>query len=284
MLINGKKIADDILALLKKDIEELNIQPKLVFILVGQHAPSQTYVRMKKKACQKVGILSEVIECEKEIPERDLIKKVEECNSDSSIHGILVQLPLPSHIDEKKIMFAIDPKKDVDGFHPLNIGKMFLGDFSSLLPCTPHGILMLLKKSEISAEGKHVVIIGRSNIVGKPLAAMLIQNKKECNATVTVCHSRTRNLQEYTKKADILITAIGKPNFIKKEMVKKDSIIIDVGINRIEENNRSKLVGDVDFEDVAPHVSKITPVPGGVGPMTIAMLLHNTFLASRLVQ
>lgn len=272
-LIDGKKIANEIMREIETEISAITgRKPGLAFLLVGTDPASQSYVRSKKKACASTGIVSTLLEFPTTIAESDLIFQIERLNSDASIDGILVQLPLPPHIDEKRIMLAIDPRKDVDGFHPLNVGKMLLGDDSGLLPCTPHGIKILLEKSRIPVEGKHVVVVGRSNIVGKPLAAILMQKKQGCNATVTVCHSRSERLIEITASADILVAAIGIPSFIGPKMVKPGVTVIDVGINR----QNGKIVGDVDFEKVFPLVSQITPVPGGVGPMTIAMLLKNT--------
>ncbi len=271
-LIDGKKIANEIMKEIETEISALTgRKPGLAFLLVGENPASQSYVRSKKKACALTGIASTLLTFPTSIAESDLITQIERLNQDSSIDGILVQLPLPSHIDEKKIMLAINPKKDVDGFHPLNVGKMLLGDDSGLLPCTPLGIKVLLERSRISVDGKHVVVVGRSNIVGKPLAAILMQKKQGCNATVTVCHSRSEHLVQIAASADILVSAIGIPSFIHPAMVKPGAVAIDVGINRIE----NKIVGDIDFEKVFPIASHITPVPGGVGPMTIAMLLKN---------
>ncbi len=273
-LIDGKKIAAEITHELAEEVAKLsNRKPGLAFILVGNHPASQIYVSAKKKACAKVGIRSLLLEFPSAIAQSDLLEQIEKLNRDETIDGILVQLPLPPHINEQAVTLAIDPAKDVDGFHPLNMGKMLLGDNSAILPCTPHGIQVLLERSGVNTNGKHVVIIGRSNIVGKPLAAMLMQKKHGANATVTVCHSGSENVSEILQSADILVAAIGKAKFIKKEMVKKGAVIIDVGISRSE----GQIVGDVDFENVAPVASHITPVPGGVGPMTIAMLLQNTF-------
>ncbi len=240
-------------------------------MVVGENPASQIYVQNKKLACEKVGIKSVSHELKEDVQEQELIQLINKLNSDKEIHGILVQLPLPAHIDENKIINAINPEKDVDGFHPLNIGKMMLG-LKTLLPCTPSGIIEILKRSSIQIEGKHVVMVGRSNIVGKPVAQLLL-NK---NATITICHSKTKNLKEITRQADILVVALGKAKFIKKDMIKDKVIIIDVGINRLENN---KICGDVDFENVKNKASLITPVPGGVGPMTIAMLLKNTLEA-----
>jgi methylenetetrahydrofolate dehydrogenase (NADP+)/methenyltetrahydrofolate cyclohydrolase len=273
-LIDGKKIAAEITRELEEQVSKLtNRKPGLAFILVGGHQASQIYVSAKKKACAKVGIRSLLLEFPSSIAQSDLLEQIEKLNLDSTIDGILVQLPLPPHINEQAVTVAIDPAKDVDGFHPLNMGKMLLGDDSAILPCTPHGIQILLERSGIPISGKHVVIVGRSNIVGKPLAAILMQKKQGANATVTVCHSRSENISEILQSADILVAAIGGAKFIKKHMVKKGVVIIDVGISRID----GQIVGDVDFENVAPLASHITPVPGGVGPMTIAMLLQISF-------
>jgi methylenetetrahydrofolate dehydrogenase (NADP+)/methenyltetrahydrofolate cyclohydrolase len=273
-IINGKEIAEEIKNEIKNEITKLKTKPCLAVIVVGKNPSSQIYVKNKKLACEKVGIKSISHELKENTSEKELLKLINNLNSDKNIHGILVQLPLPIHIDENKIINAINPEKDVDGFHPLNIGKMMLGT-KTLLPCTPAGIIEILKRSNVEIEGKHAVVLGRSNIVGKPLAQLLLNE----NATISICHSKTKSLAEISKQADILIVAIGKANFITKEMIKKDAIIIDVGINRMENN---KICGDVDFEDVKNKASLITPVPGGVGPITIAMLLQNTLKAYNL--
>lgn len=276
-IIDGKKIAREIQHTIAHEVSLLsNQKPGLAFILVGDNPASQTYVRAKKRACAATGIASILIELPQTISEEELLTHIHQLNNDPLINGILIQLPLPLHINDRAVMFAIDPNKDVDGFHPINIGKMLLGEETGFLPCTPNGIHVLLKKCHIPITGKHVVIVGRSNIVGKPLAAILMQKKPSCNATVTIAHSQSENLIEITQSADILIAAIGKPHFIRKEMVRKGVVVIDVGINRLSDKT---LVGDVDFEQVAPLASWITPVPGGVGPMTIAMLLQNTLLS-----
>jgi methylenetetrahydrofolate dehydrogenase (NADP+)/methenyltetrahydrofolate cyclohydrolase len=272
-LIDGKKIAAEITRELEEQVSKLsNRKPGLAFILVGDHQASQIYVSAKKKGCAKVGIRSLLLEFPSTIAQGDLLEQIAKLNLDPTIDGILVQLPLPPHINEQAVTLAIDPGKDVDGFHPLNMGKMLLGYDSAILPCTPHGIQVLLERSGIPISGKHVVIMGRSNIVGKPLAAILMQKKQGANATVTVCHSGSENISEILQSADILVAAIGQAGFIKKHMIKKGVVIIDVGISRID----GQIVGDVDFENIAPLASHITPVPGGVGPMTIAMLLQNT--------
>jgi methylenetetrahydrofolate dehydrogenase (NADP+)/methenyltetrahydrofolate cyclohydrolase len=274
MLIDGKKIAAEIQAEIAEKVSGLKERkPGLSLVLVGDHPASLSYVKAKKKVCAAVGINSTILELPSSIAERDLIQVIEALNHDPTVDGILVQLPLPKHIDEKLITAAIYPNKDVDGFHPINVGKMLLGEEDGFLPCTPYGIQVLLQRSQIPVEGKHVVILGRSNIVGKPLAAILMQRKPHCNATVTIAHSKSERLIELTRSADILVAAIGQPQFVKKEMVQKGATVIDVGINRLP---NGKLVGDVDFEEVSTSCSHITPVPGGVGPMTIAMLLKNT--------
>jgi len=277
-IIDGKKIAESIRQDLKDGVEELSekgVTPGLAVILVGDNSASRTYVTNKQKSCQALGMKSVLIELSEEITENELLEKIEELNADESIHGILVQLPLPVQINEKKVIEKIHPEKDVDGFHPINIGKMMTGQ-NTFLPCTPFGIMEMIKHEGISIEGKHVVVIGRSNIVGKP-AGQLFLNE---NATVTYCHSKTKNLSSYTKQADILVAAIGKAKFVTEEMVKEDAVVIDVGMNR---DNTGKLCGDVDFEHVKNKASYITPVPGGVGPMTITMLLSNTLKSAKKV-
>jgi len=276
MIIDGKKIGQQIREEIKTEISKLSGSPGLTFVLVGNDPASHTYVGMKKKGCAHVGIRSNVIELPETVSQTELLNTIEDLNQDPNVDGILVQLPLPKQIDENKVMLTIDPMKDVDGFHPVNVGKMLLGDESGFLPCTPHGIKVLLEKSKIDPAHKHVVVVGRSNIVGKPLAAILVQKKPYCNATVTIAHSGTKDLAQITRQADILVAAIGKEHFIKKEMVKPKAVVIDVGINRITKSGKSVLVGDVDFDEVSKVASHITPVPGGVGPMTITMLLQNT--------
>lgn len=274
MMIDGKALSGKIKKDLKEKISKLkDKKPGLSFILVGFDEASQSYVKMKKKACSEIGFHSEVHQLDESISEKELLSLIHKCNKDSKIHGILVQQPLPSHIDTSKVTEAIDPKKDVDGFHPINIGKLLLGQKDGFFPCTPYGILKLLEEAKIETASKHVVILGRSNIVGKPLAALLMQKEHYGNATVTVAHSKTKDLKQLCKTADILIAAIGKPHFVTADMVKENAIVIDVGINR----QKNKIVGDVDFESVSKKCAKITPVPGGVGPMTIAMLLQNTY-------
>lgn len=269
-LIDGKQISTQIKEELKEKVSVLKQQGKeitLAVIQVGADPASSVYVRNKKNACEYIGIRSLAYELEETVTEEELVRLVEELNDREDVHGILVQLPLPKHINEDLIIKTISPKKDVDGFHPMNVGALTIGQ-PSFVSCTPAGVIQLLKRSDISIEGKECVVIGRSNIVGKPMATLLLQE----NGTVTICHSKTKNLKEVTKRADILVVAIGKPKFVTKEFVKEGAVVIDVGIHR-DENN--KLCGDVDYEDVVDHVSAITPVPGGVGPMTISMLMNN---------
>lgn len=275
-IISGKELASEIKQDLAKEIERLkvkNLIPKLVVVLVGDNPASLSYVKGKEKAAAEIGMESEVITLPVETTEADLLALLDELNDNDAVHGILVQLPLPDQINEQKVIDRINPKKDVDGFHPINIGKMMTGE-DSFLPCTPYGIITMIKSKGVEIEGKHAVIIGRSNIVGKPVGQLLLNE----NATVTYCHSKTENMQKYTQAADILIVAIGKENFIKQEDVKEGAVIIDVGINRTQEG---KLTGDVDFAEVVEKAGYITPVPGGVGPMTITMLLSNTIKAAK---
>lgn len=279
-ILDGKKLSLSLQEELQKKISLLKQRkPGLAFLLVGENPASETYVRMKQKACAFVGIHSFFKHFPAAVKESVLLKEIERYNQDPHVDGILVQMPLPEGIDAKKVMSAIDPSKDVDGFHPYNVGKMLLGEEDGFFPCTPLGIQILLEKNHIDISSKHVVIIGRSNIVGKPLAAILMQKRKGCNATVTVAHSGTSHLKELSLSADILVGALGKPKFITKDMVKKGAVVVDVGISKIYDPNQktSKIVGDVDYEEVAPIASAITPVPGGVGPMTIAILLQNTY-------
>ncbi|MDN3506292.1 MAG: bifunctional methylenetetrahydrofolate dehydrogenase/methenyltetrahydrofolate cyclohydrolase FolD [Simkaniaceae bacterium] len=281
LIIDGKKIAAEIETQLKQ--ASLKIQgrkPALAFVLVGKDPASIAYIKRKKKKCQEVGILSIDHELSDSTTEDQLLILIQKLNEDKTVDGILVQLPLPSHIHTEKILESIDPKKDVDGFHPLNVGRLLIGEKTGFFPCTPYGITILLKHAGIDTSGKHVVIVGRSNIVGKPLAALLMQKAEGANATVTVAHSQTKNLETICRSADILIAAIGKSHFVTADMVKEGATVIDVGINKLDD----KLVGDVDFESVAPKCQAISPVPGGVGPMTIAMLLSNTLLAYQRYQ
>ncbi|MEE1243940.1 bifunctional methylenetetrahydrofolate dehydrogenase/methenyltetrahydrofolate cyclohydrolase FolD [Frisingicoccus sp.] len=276
-IIDGKKISSEIKNELKEKVAALKAEGKeitLAVIQVGSDPASTVYVGNKKKACEYIGIRSLAYELPEETTEAELLKLVGELNQRSDVHGILVQLPVPKHIDEDKIIRAIDPAKDVDGFSPLSVGALCIGQ-PGFVSCTPAGIIQLLKRSGISIDGKECVIVGRSNIVGKPMALLLLRE----NGTVTVCHSRTKDLKEVCKRADILVAAIGKPKFFNHEYVKEGAVVIDVGIHRNENN---KLCGDVDYDDVFPHVSAITPVPGGVGPMTIAMLMYNCVQAAEM--
>ena len=271
MIIDGKKEAANLREEIKNEILEIkkkiNKNPSLTVILIGDFAPSQIYVRNKEKISTEVGITSNVIKYPKEVSEKEVLDKINELNNDKNISGILVQLPLPEQISKEKIINAIDPKKDVDGFNPINVGNLASG-YKSIVPCTPLGCLLLIKKVEKNLSGKHAVIIGRSNLNGKPMAQLLLKE----NCTVTVVHSKTNNLQEECLKADILVAAVGVPNLVKKNWVKSSAIIIDVGINKVGD----KIVGDVNFEEIKDNIKAITPVPGGVGPMTIACLLKNT--------
>jgi len=285
-LIDGKAIARQVRAELKEDIESLKtrgVTPGLAAVLIGDDPASHIYVRNKEKACKKVGIYSEVIRQPADFPETELIQLIDELNARSDIHGILIQSPVPNHIDEPAMVLRIDPAKDVDGFHPQNVGKMLLGA-PTFLPCTPLGIVRMLQEIEVDPRGKKTVVLGRGNIVGKPLAAMLMQKQPGCNATVTICHTGTADIPNETRQADILIVAIGRTKFVGPDMIKNGAIIIDVGVNRVDDASREKgyyICGDVDFEGCLEKASMITPVPGGVGPMTIAMLLHNTVQAAK---
>ncbi|MBU1096617.1 MAG: bifunctional methylenetetrahydrofolate dehydrogenase/methenyltetrahydrofolate cyclohydrolase FolD [Bacteroidetes bacterium] len=285
VLIDGKAIAEDIRRELKEKVDSVRKQhakvPGLVTIIVGDNPASRLYVNMKSKACNEIGMMSKIEELSADISEEELLQKVKQYNNNTEYHGILVQLPLPKHINEDRVIESISVSKDVDGFHPVNTGNLMIGK-DTFYPCTPYGITELLKRYDIETKGKHVVVVGRSNIVGKPIANMMLQKKEGANSVVTVCHSAANNLSVYTKQADILIAAIGKANFITEDMVKDGVVVIDVGINRIEDpaaKSGYRVVGDVDFENVAKKASYITPVPKGVGPMTIAMLLVNTFEA-----
>jgi len=280
-IIDGKQVAAEIRAELKEEVARLKEQgvvPGLGVILVGEDPASQSYVTSKERACEEMGIYSDDNRLPAETSQEELLSLVRRMNDDPKIDGILVQLPLPAQLDESEVLRAIDPSKDVDGFHPVSVGKMMIGE-KTFLPCTPHGVVQLLLRSGVKIEGAHVVIVGRSNIVGKPLANMLIQKSPTGNATVTVCHTRTKDVAAYTRQADIVIAAAGRPNMITADMVKDGAVVIDVGVNRVEDASRKRgyrLVGDVDFEAVKEKASFITPVPGGVGPMTITMLLYNT--------
>ncbi|MCM3114763.1 bifunctional methylenetetrahydrofolate dehydrogenase/methenyltetrahydrofolate cyclohydrolase FolD [Neobacillus sp. MER 74] len=271
IIINGKEIAEKKRMEIAEEvsrIKRLGVTPGLAVILVGNNHASRTYVTNKEKACKELGMNSVLIELPEEISEEELLSKIDELNNDINIHGILVQLPIPKHIDEKKVIESISPLKDVDGFHPINIGRMMTGQ-NAFLPCTPYGIMVLLEETGISIAGKHVVVVGRSNIVGKPVGQLFLNQ----HATVTYCHSKTKDLKLHTNQADILIAAVGIANFIKAEHVKDGAVVIDVGINR---NEAGKLCGDVDFAEVSEKAGYITPVPKGVGPMTITMLMYNT--------
>jgi methylenetetrahydrofolate dehydrogenase (NADP+)/methenyltetrahydrofolate cyclohydrolase len=280
-LIKGSEISKQIKEELKQEVARLkekhNITPGLATILVGEDEASKVYVGQKEKTCKELGIHSERIDLQGNTNETDLLKLVVKLNKDSKIHGILVQLPLPKHINETNVLYAIDPKKDVDGFHPVNVGKLMLGE-PDFIPCTPHGIQELLIRTGVKTDGAEAVIVGRSNIVGKPIANMLLQKKKGANATVTICHTGTKDLASHTRRADILIVAAGRPKTITADMVKDGVVVIDVGVNRL----KTGLVGDVDFETVKEKAKAITPVPGGVGPMTIAMLMYNTVEAAKI--
>jgi methylenetetrahydrofolate dehydrogenase (NADP+) / methenyltetrahydrofolate cyclohydrolase len=280
-IIDGKQIAADLRAKLRTDVADLTkkgVVPGLGVILVGDDPASKSYVTAKQKACEEIGIYSDDNRLSASISQSELMSYINRLNKDPRIHGILTQLPLPKHFDELEVLMSIDPAKDVDGFHPINVGKMVTGQ-KAFLPCTPHGVVQLLIKSGVKIEGANVVIVGRSNIVGKPLANILIQKSPLGNATVTVCHTRTKNLTQHTKTADIVIAAAGCPNTITADMIKDGAVVIDVGVNRVDDSTKKagyRLVGDVDFENVKEKASLITPVPGGVGPMTITMLLYNT--------
>ncbi|HPN83797.1 MAG TPA: bifunctional methylenetetrahydrofolate dehydrogenase/methenyltetrahydrofolate cyclohydrolase FolD [Victivallales bacterium] len=287
-IIDGKRISDEINKETASEVASLvqkhKLQPGLAVVLVGDDPASAVYVNMKSKKSAELGIFSQKIILDKNASMQEVLDVVNELNNNPKIHGILVQSPPPPQIDESIVVRAIKHEKDVDCFHPVNVGKMLLGETDGFYPCTPYGIMLLLEKSGIDPAGKHCVIIGRSNIVGKPMMALLVQKAKGANATVTVCHSRTKNISEHTKKADIIIAAIGKAEFLKADMVKEGSVVIDVGINRIEDPQNSKgyrLVGDVAFDEVSKKTSWITPVPGGVGPMTIAILMQNAVKACK---
>ncbi|MDN9009992.1 bifunctional methylenetetrahydrofolate dehydrogenase/methenyltetrahydrofolate cyclohydrolase FolD [Brevibacillus laterosporus] len=274
-VINGKEFAKSYRERIKQEVAELvdkGIQPGLAVVLVGDDPASQTYVNGKIKACEETGIYSKSFRLESNVTQQEVVDLVKELNQDPNIHGILVQLPLPKHMNEEAIIDTISPEKDVDGFHPISVGNLSIGK-ETFLPCTPHGVIELIKSTGISIEGKHAVVVGRSNIVGKPVSLLLLHE----NATVTMCHSRTKNLEEHTRQADILVVAVGIAHLIKKEHVKDGAIVIDVGMNRLD----GKLTGDVLFDEVKEVASHITPVPGGVGPMTITMLMQNTVISAR---
>ncbi len=286
-IIDGKQVAEELRAELKAEVTKLKqeaVIPGLGVILVGEDPASQSYVRAKEKACEEIGIYSDDNRLPEDTTQERLIGLIDKMNTDPKINGILVQLPLPKHLNESEVLLAISPDKDVDGFHPMNIGKMVAGQ-KAFLPCTPHGVIQLLLRSGVTIKGSDVVIVGRSNIVGKPLANMLIQKSPTGNATVTICHTRTKDLAYHTRRADIVIAAAGRANTITADMVKEGVVVIDVGVNRIADDTKKRgyrLVGDVDFEAVREKASLITPVPGGVGPMTITMLLYNTVESARI--
>ncbi|MBT3547188.1 MAG: bifunctional methylenetetrahydrofolate dehydrogenase/methenyltetrahydrofolate cyclohydrolase FolD [Flavobacterium sp.] len=287
ILLDGKKTSSDIKDEITLEVSQLKKEgkktPHLAAVIVGNDGASKTYVGAKVKACNRVGFLSTLVELSKETSEASLLSKIEELNNDDDIDGFIVQLPLPKHIDEQKILMAVNPDKDVDGFHPTNVGKMAL-NLPTFISATPFGILELLDRYNVQTSGKHVVVIGRSHIVGSPMSILLSQKRKVGNATVTITHSRTKNLKEITLQADIVIAALGIPEFLTADMVKDNVTVIDVGITRVEDTTKKsgyRLLGDVSFEEVSKKSAFITPVPGGVGPMTIAMLLKNTLLAAK---
>jgi methylenetetrahydrofolate dehydrogenase (NADP+) / methenyltetrahydrofolate cyclohydrolase len=286
-LIDGNAIGAQMRAELGAEITALKkkgVTPGLAVVLVGDNPASQVYVRMKGKACDEAGLYHETIKLSKETGEGELMALLERLNANPQIHGILVQLPLPKQIDTNRALHRTDPRKDVDGFHPENVGKVAAGDPSGFRPATPYGVQQLLLRTGVETKGAHAVVVGRSNIVGRPMAALLLQDAPGGNATVTVCHSRTRNIGQHTAQADILIVAIGKPEFVTGDMVKPGAVVIDVGVNRVDDPSKKqgyRLVGDVKFDEANEVASAITPVPGGVGPMTITMLLYNTVQAAR---
>ncbi|MBX5319684.1 bifunctional methylenetetrahydrofolate dehydrogenase/methenyltetrahydrofolate cyclohydrolase FolD [Staphylococcus caprae] len=276
-ILDGKQIAKEYRQSLQQQVEELNKQgytPKLSVILVGNDGASQSYVKAKKKAAEKIGMISEIVHLDETTSEEDVLKELERLNNDDSVSGILVQVPLPKQVSEQKVLESINPDKDVDGFHPSNIGKLYI-DEQTFVPCTPLGIMEILKHADIDLEGKHAVVIGRSHIVGQPVSKLLLQ----ANATVTVLHSRTKDMSKHLKDADVIVSAVGKPGLVSKDLVKEGAVIIDVG-NTPDENG--KLKGDVDYEEVKEIAGAITPVPGGVGPLTITMVLNNTLLAEKM--
>jgi len=289
-IIDGTKISQKIYQDIKTEAYLLNkkhaITPCLVAVLVGDNPASHVYVRMKEKRAKELGFISKKIFLDSTITTQKLLDVIAQLNNDNSVHGILVQLPLPNHIDSFKVIESINPKKDVDCFHPQNIGKLLIGEKQNFYPCTPFGVIKLLEYSNIETTGKNIVILGRSNIVGKPMFALLSQQGRFADATVTLCHSKTKNIKEFTQKADIIIAAVGKANFLTEDMVKDDVVIIDVGINRVNDFTQERgysLVGDVDFKNIFHKAALMTPVPGGVGPMTIAILMQNTLRAAKLL-
>jgi methylenetetrahydrofolate dehydrogenase (NADP+)/methenyltetrahydrofolate cyclohydrolase len=286
-LIDGKRIGDEMRAELQPEIEALRargVVPGLAVVLVGENPASQVYVRMKGKACEQAGMHSETIRLAADATEEALLSVIARLNADPAIHGMLVQLPLPGHINETRVLHGILPAKDVDGFHPENIGKVSIGDPTGFRPATPYGVQQLLVRSGVQTAGAHAVIVGRSNIVGRPMASLLLHKGRGADATVTVCHSRTKDIGAVTRQADILIVAMGKAEFVRGDMIRPGAVVVDVGVNRVDDPSAEKgyrLVGDVAFAEAVEVASKITPVPGGVGPMTITMLLHNTVQAAR---
>ena len=285
-IIDGKQVAADMRAELTEEVTKMRAAgttPGLGVILVGEDPASKSYVSAKEKACDEIGIYARDIRLSAETSQEELIAEVEKLNNDPAIHGILVQLPLPKHINESAVIDTIIPAKDVDGFTPVNVGNLVIGE-ECFMPCTPHGVVQLLARSGVEISGSHVVVVGRSNIVGKPVANMLLQKKENANATVTICHTGTKDMASFTRQADILIVAAGRPNTVTADMVKDGAAVIDVGVNRVEDATRKRgyrLVGDVDFDSVKEKASLITPVPGGVGPMTITMLMVNTVESAR---
>jgi methylenetetrahydrofolate dehydrogenase (NADP+)/methenyltetrahydrofolate cyclohydrolase len=285
-ILNGKETAESIKIEIAEEVKARlaagKSRPHLAAVLVGDNGASLTYVNAKVKACAKVGFESTLVKLDADISEEDLLKEVHKLNDDPSIHGFIVQLPLPDHIDDQRIIEAVSPEKDVDGFHPLNVGRMVLG-LPCFLPATPYGILQLLEKNDIETEGKHCLVLGRSNIVGSPMSILLARNSNPGNCTVTLAHSRTKDLKSLSLQADIIIAAVGRPHFVTSDMVKEGVVIVDVGIHRIEDETKKsgyRLIGDVDFDKVASKTEAISPVPGGVGPMTIVALLKNTLQAA----
>jgi methylenetetrahydrofolate dehydrogenase (NADP+)/methenyltetrahydrofolate cyclohydrolase len=286
-ILSGDQVAQEMRAEIKEEVERLQrehrVVPGLAVVLVGENPASISYVKGKQKACGEVGIRSIEHRFGDDLPEAELLALIAKLNGDPQVHGILVQLPLPRQIDEGRVLNAIDPAKDIDGFHPINLGRMVVGE-ECFLPCTPHGVQQLLLRSGIEVEGRHVVVVGRSNIVGKPVANILLQKAKGANATVTVCHTGTRDMAHFTRQADILIVAAGRPNTITADMVADGVVVVDVGVNRVPDATKRsgfRLVGDVDFAGVSQKASAISPVPGGVGPMTITMLLYNTIKSAK---
>ncbi|MCF7853396.1 MAG: bifunctional methylenetetrahydrofolate dehydrogenase/methenyltetrahydrofolate cyclohydrolase FolD [Candidatus Pacebacteria bacterium] len=288
-IIDGKQVAAEINAETAAEVKRLKdahgVQPGLTVVIIGDDPASKVYVSMKEKRARELGLASTILQLPVETSQQELLETIDRLNQTPEVHGILVQSPPPPHIDEHAVTLRMDPKKDVDCFHPYNVGKMLIGDRDGFFPCTPYGVMVLLDRYEINPEGKHAVIIGRSNIVGKPMMALLMQKAKGANATVTVCHSRTPNIPALCRQADIIVAAIGKREFVTADMVKEGAVVIDIGINRVDDPSRKRgyrLVGDVAFEEVKEKVSWITPVPGGVGPMTIAMLMQNAVKACTL--